>query len=140
MTTKDWTGNSKAIYSCHGASNHSDTEREVNDYYATPPSAVEMLLELENFSQAIMEPACGQGHIAEVLKSHGYTVCAMDITDDDLFYSYQIDMANYCCPVCHTTFGRSDWNNFKGKDKPNIEEVSYPDVYEGCLKQKVIWE
>ena len=74
MTTKDWTGNSKAIYSCHGASNHSDTEREVNDYYATPPSAVEMLLELENFSKSIMEPSCGQGHIAEVLKSHGYTV------------------------------------------------------------------
>lgn len=81
MTTKDWTGNSKAIYSCHGASNHSDTEREVNDYYATPPSAVEMLLELENFSKAIMEPACGQGHIAEVLKSHGYTVCATDLVN-----------------------------------------------------------
>ena len=79
MTTKDWTGNSKAIYSCHGASNHSDSEREVNDYYATPPSAVEMLLELENFSKSIMEPACGQGHIAEVLKSHGYTVCATDL-------------------------------------------------------------
>ena len=79
MTNKDWTGNSKAIYSCHGASNHSDTEREVNDYYATPPSAVEMLLELENFSKSIMEPACGQGHIAEVLKSHGYTVCATDL-------------------------------------------------------------
>lgn len=40
MTTKDWTGNSKAIYSCHGASNHSETEREANDYYATPPSNV----------------------------------------------------------------------------------------------------
>ena len=81
MTTKDWTGNSKAIYSCHGASNHSDTELEVNDYYATPPSAVEMLLELENFSKSIMEPACGQGHIAEVLKSHGYTVCATDLVN-----------------------------------------------------------
>ena len=81
MTTKDWTGNSKAIYSCHGASNHSDTEREVNDYYATPSSAVEMLLELENFSKSIMEPACGQGHIAEVLKSHGYTVCATDLVN-----------------------------------------------------------
>lgn len=81
MTTKDWTGNSKAIYSCHGASNHSDTEREVNDYYATPPSAVEMLLELENFSKSIMEPACGQGHIAEVLKNHGYTVCATDLVN-----------------------------------------------------------
>ena len=81
MKTRDWTGNSKAIYSCHGASNHSDTEREVNDYYATPPSAVKMLLELENFSKSIMEPACGQGHIAEVLKSHGYTVCATDLVN-----------------------------------------------------------
>lgn len=61
MTTSDWTGNSKAIYSCHGASNHSDTEREANDYYATPPSAVEMLLGLEGFSEIIMEPACGEG-------------------------------------------------------------------------------
>lgn len=81
MTTKDWTGNSKAIYSCHGASNHSETEREANDYYATPPSAVEMLLKLEDFSKTIMEPACGQGHIAEILKSHGYTVCATDLID-----------------------------------------------------------
>lgn len=28
-----------------------------------------------------MEPACGQGHIAEVLKSHGHTVCATDLID-----------------------------------------------------------
>lgn len=81
MAAKDQTGNSKAIYSCHGASNHSETKREVNDYYATPPSAVEMLLELEEFSKVIMEPACGQGHIAEVLKSHGHTVCATDLID-----------------------------------------------------------
>ena len=81
MTTRDWTGNSKAIYSCHGASNHSDTEREVNDYYATPPSAVEMLLGLEEFSEVIMEPACGEGHIAEVLKTHGHKVLATDLID-----------------------------------------------------------
>ena len=81
MKTRDWTGNSKAIYSCHGASNHSDTEREVNDYYATPPSAVEMLLGLEEFSEVIMEPACGEGHIAEVLKTHGHKVLATDLID-----------------------------------------------------------
>lgn len=81
MTTKDWTGNSKSIYSCHGASNHSDTEREVNDYYATPPSAVEMLLKIEDFSEIIIEPACGQGHIAEVLKENGHRVLATDLID-----------------------------------------------------------
>ena len=30
----DWSGNSKAIYSTLGASNHSNDEREINDYYA----------------------------------------------------------------------------------------------------------
>ena len=27
-----------------GASNHTDKEREVNDYYATPPEAIDYLL------------------------------------------------------------------------------------------------
>lgn len=78
---KDWTGNSKAIYSCHGASNHSETERETNDFYATPPVAAEMLLDLEDFSHDIWEPCCGQGHIAEVLKEHRYNVKATDLID-----------------------------------------------------------
>ena len=78
---KDWTGNSKAIYSCHGASNHSETEREVNDFYATPPIATKMLCELETFSKNILEPCCGQGHIAKVLQEQGYNVEAMDLID-----------------------------------------------------------
>lgn len=36
---KDWTGNNKAVFTCNGASNHSDGEREIMDYYATEPSA-----------------------------------------------------------------------------------------------------
>lgn len=66
-----------------------------------------------------------------------------DITENDLEYSYQIDMAVYHCPLCNTQFGYdcgSNWNQWVGKDKPLIEEVSYPDVYKDCLKQKVIWE
>ncbi len=31
---KDWTQGSKGIYSTHGASNHSETERESHDYYS----------------------------------------------------------------------------------------------------------
>lgn len=61
--TKDWIGNKVSILSCHGASNHSETEREENDYYATPPIATEMLMNMENFSDIILEPACGEGHI-----------------------------------------------------------------------------
>ena len=64
-----------------------------------------------------------------------------DITHDDLRYSYQIDMANYWCPVCDTKFGYDNKRNpFSEKDKPCIEEVSQPEVYDGCLTQKVIWE
>ena len=54
---RDWVGNSKAIFSCHGASNHSDTERQTEDYYATPDIATEELCKLEQFSKEILEPA-----------------------------------------------------------------------------------
>lgn len=77
----DWKGNSKAIYTCLGASNHIDAPREVNDYYATHPSAVQMLLELENFDKNIVEPCCGQGHISKVLEQYGYNVHSMDLID-----------------------------------------------------------
>lgn len=81
MINKDWTGNSKAVHSCLGASNHSETEREVHDYYATPPVATELLCSLETFSKNILEPCCGEGHIAKVLEAHGYNVQAMDLVD-----------------------------------------------------------
>lgn len=81
MINKDWTGNSKAVHSCLGASNHSETEREVHDYYATPPIATELLCSLETFSKNILEPCCGEGHIAKVLEAHGYKVQAMDLID-----------------------------------------------------------
>lgn len=32
---KDWIGNSKATYATIGASNHSKSEREEHDFYAT---------------------------------------------------------------------------------------------------------
>ena len=78
---KDWTGNSKAIYSCHGASNHSETEREVNDFYETPRIATELLCELETFSKDILEPACGTGGISRVLEEYGYNVESSDLID-----------------------------------------------------------
>ena len=76
---KDWVGNSKSIYSPHGASNHSEQEREAHDYYATEPKAVEVLLEQEKFSHCIWEPACGEGHISKVLEDAGYEVISTDL-------------------------------------------------------------
>lgn len=77
--TKDWTGNQNSIYKTLGASNHTDKERENNDYYATEPKALELLLKLETFSPYVWECACGEGHLSEVLKSHGYKVKSSDI-------------------------------------------------------------
>lgn len=78
---KDWTGNQNSIYKTLSASNHCEHEREKHDYYATPPIAVEKLLEVENFDHYIWEPACGEGHISEVLKAHGYDVSSSDLID-----------------------------------------------------------
>lgn len=81
MASKDWTGNSKSVHSILGASNHSETEREQHDYYATPPIATELLCKLEVFSKDILEPCCGEGHIAKVLEKNGYNVESMDLID-----------------------------------------------------------
>ena len=78
---KDWTGNQNSIYKTLGASNHTDKEREANDYYATEPKALELLLDLEQFSNRIWEPACGEGHLSEVLKKRGHAVASSDLID-----------------------------------------------------------
>jgi hypothetical protein len=78
---RDWIGNDRSIYACIGASNHSDTEREKFDFYATDPKALELLLALEEFNSFIWEPACGAGHLSEVLKKQGYIVRATDLID-----------------------------------------------------------
>lgn len=78
---KDWTGNTKSIFTCHGASNHSEGERQQHDYYATEPKAVELLLQQETFLPDVWECACGEGHMSEVLKNHGYKVKSSDLLD-----------------------------------------------------------
>ena len=64
-----------------GVINRTSTEREVNDFYATDPKAIEELLKIEKFSPNIWECACGQGHLSEVLKNHGYNVKSTDLID-----------------------------------------------------------
>jgi len=78
---KDWKGNTNSVFKIIGASNHADHEREKRDYYATEPKAAEMLLELEQFASHILEPCCGAGHLANVLKDAGYKVECNDIID-----------------------------------------------------------
>lgn len=81
MSNKDWTGNSNSIYMTLGASNHTEKEREENDFYATEPKALELLLDLEAFSHYVWECTCGKGHLSEVLKDRGYDVKSSDLID-----------------------------------------------------------
>ena len=78
---RDWTGNSRSAHATLGARNYAQNERETNDYYATEPKAVELLLKEEAFCHRIWEPACGEGHISEVLKKHGFDVLSSDLID-----------------------------------------------------------
>ena len=83
---KDWTGNKTTTFAQLGASSHSDVEREKNDFYATDPNSVEIFLKAldrDGFKlhQNIWECACGQGHLSEVLKKHGYNVTSTDLID-----------------------------------------------------------
>ena len=68
-----------------GASNHTEEEREVNDYYATEPLALEKFLDAIDFPlhNFVWEPACGGGHLVDVLLKRNHVVFATDIVNRD---------------------------------------------------------
>lgn len=76
----DWTGNSNSIYKTLGASNHTDKERQNEDYYATDPIAAKILLEVESLNN-VLEPACGEGHLSEVFRLSGVLGDSCDLID-----------------------------------------------------------
>lgn len=78
---KDWTGNRNNIYMTLGASNHTDKERQNEDYYATEPKAAEWLLKLEQFDKNIWECACGEGHLSKVFETAGHNVKSTDLVN-----------------------------------------------------------
>ena len=78
---KDWTGGRASVFKTLGASNHTDNERQREDYYATEPRATELLCQLVQFDGPILEPSCGEGHISEELKKAGYDVTSRDLVD-----------------------------------------------------------
>jgi hypothetical protein len=55
--------------------------REERDWYITPPEATEALLSVYRPTEAIWEPACGDGAISKVLIAHGHTVHSTDLID-----------------------------------------------------------
>lgn len=59
-------------------------ERDLNDFYATPPLAVKLMLEkLEQYDETdlgkVWEPCAGMNHITNVLKDYGYDVKTSDL-------------------------------------------------------------
>jgi len=70
-----------------GASNHTQGERQKNDYYATDPQAFKDFLwafqerDGEQLHHKIWEPACGEGNLAKVLMERNHLVLGTDLID-----------------------------------------------------------
>jgi len=62
-----------------------NAQRQTEDFYATEPKALEIFLEKLKEDKIylfnVWECACGQGHLAEVLKKQGYLAQATDLID-----------------------------------------------------------
>lgn len=67
-----------------GARNGAKNQRQEHDYYATHPQAVRDFLDKlkqdgVELNQTIVEPACGEGHMAKVFEQYGHYVIATDL-------------------------------------------------------------
>lgn len=79
---KDWSGNGKSVFVTLGASNHTDKEREPNDFYATDPIAVDKLVGSIGFIPSVVwECACGTGCLSERLEQYCHGVVSTDAID-----------------------------------------------------------
>lgn len=98
---KDWTGNGNSIWKTLGASNHTENERQAEDFYATDPIAIDKLLTVETPYRCIWEPACGEGHLSDRLSQHGFTVYSTDLWNRG--YTKQSETCDFlqtpCAPV-----------------------------------------
>jgi hypothetical protein len=91
----DWTGNSKSVSASGGFSNHSETQRDEHDFYATDPRAVKLLLDEEQFNLVIWENACGQGHLAHEMERLGKVVIRTDLIERHQLDSANMDKLNF---------------------------------------------
>jgi len=80
---------------------NSDYGRVKSDFYPTPPEATQALLNFLNIpkDQIIWEPACGEGHMAEVFEGNGYEIITSDINSFGYGVS-GVDFLNTECKNC----------------------------------------
>lgn len=87
MNKKDWNGNSRAITAQKGLkADHTTKGRENNDFYATDPIAIDVLLkcfDLLKFdaNKVVWECAAGTGNLSDRLIELGAIVYATDLID-----------------------------------------------------------
>lgn len=62
-----------------GASNHTDKERQKEDFYATDPIASKLLMEMEQFEDTIIDNSYGKGHLMLPFIEKSYNVIGYDI-------------------------------------------------------------
>ena len=75
-------GENEVKLSNYGRKKHQKlTLRQKNNFYATHPSCTRDILKVEEFAPDILEPFCGSGTMAEVIKEHGYNVKSYDLID-----------------------------------------------------------
>lgn len=81
-------------------------DRNKTDFYPTPPAVTTALLNYLNIdkSNTIWEPACGAGHMAEVIKLGGYNVVASELHSQ----GYGISNHDFINDD-HTKLGKVDW-------------------------------
>lgn len=77
----DWIGNTKSTYITLGASNHTDKERQTHDFYATNPSAIDLLETKCDVPLNVWECSCGQGHLSKRLIERGHNVLSTDLVN-----------------------------------------------------------
>ena len=80
MNNKDWTGNTKSVFTTIGASNHSNKIRPAFDFYASPSSIITSLLQKHSIPHLpIWECAAGENNLVYPLEQAGYKVITSDI-------------------------------------------------------------
>jgi len=105
--SKDWNGNKGSNLTTNGFANLASTEREQNDYYATDPQAMDMLLEFGIPFERVWENAVGGWHLANVLENHYLLSKASDLiirrpfedeASEETIQTEVIDFLNYDKP------------------------------------------
>ena len=71
----------KNTFALLGSTNHTDKDREKDDFYETPSQAIECLLKNEKFVGEIWDCACGKNAIINVAKEFGYETYSSDLID-----------------------------------------------------------